>query len=56
MTDCQQVIANLEGLTFDDWRDHYSDSEVRLIAQDALDLLKEQQKEIENWIEAYSQY
>jgi hypothetical protein len=33
------IMANLEGLTFDDWRMYHSDTEVQNIAQSAFDLL-----------------
>jgi hypothetical protein len=39
--DRKQVMANLEGLTFDDWWEYNSDSEVQNIASEALSLLKE---------------
>lgn len=42
MTDTGKVIGDLEGLTWDDWHEWHSDSEVRQIAKDAIELLKEQ--------------
>ena len=47
MTDHEKVMSWLEGLTFDDWRDYHSDSEVQTIAKEAFALLKEQKKVIE---------
>lgn len=44
MADIEKVMGWLEGLTFDDWRDCYSDSEVSNTAKAALELLKEQPK------------
>ena len=41
------VMSWLEGLADDDWADLHSDTEVQNIAKAALELLKEQQKEIE---------
>ena len=38
-----KVIGDLEGLTWDDWHEWHSDSEVRQIAKDAIELLKEQE-------------
>ena len=35
------IISWLEGLTWDDWSDYHSDSEVQNIAKSALELLKE---------------
>lgn len=43
MEDREQVLSWLEWLTFDDWRDYHSDSEVQTIAKAAFDLLKEQE-------------
>ena len=43
MEDREQIMARLEELTWADWRKHHSDSEVRLIAQDALAMLEEQE-------------
>lgn len=40
--DAKSVMSGLEGLTEYDWRMYHSDSEVRNIARDAIDLLKEQ--------------
>ena len=45
MPDREKVIGDLEGLTWGEWHEWYSDSEVRTIAKDAIALLKEQ-----NWI------
>ena len=45
MPDREKVIGDLEGLTWGDWHEWHSDSEVRTIAKDAIALLKEQ-----NWI------
>ena len=42
------VISWLEGLTWDDWSDYHSNSEVQNIAKSALELLKEQQKKIKS--------
>lgn len=47
MADLDNVIGNLEGLTWDDWHEWHSDSEVTVIAQDAMALLKHQADEIE---------
>ena len=41
MEDIEKVMGWLEGLTFDDWRDYHSDSEVSNTAKAALELLKE---------------
>lgn len=38
----------LEGLAQPDWHEFHSDTEVNVIAESALALLKEQEKEIEN--------
>lgn len=38
--DIKNVISGLEGLTWDDWRDYHSDSEVINIAREALELLE----------------
>lgn len=46
-----EVMDWLDGLTWDDWSDYHSDSEVRNIAQAALKLLKEQQEQIDRLIE-----
>ena len=46
MEDIKTVISWLEGLTWDDWSDYHSDSEVQNIAKSALELLKEQQEKI----------
>ena len=42
------VISWLEGLTWDDWSDYHSESEVQNIAKSALELLKE--KKHGEWI------
>lgn len=47
MSDIEKVMSGIEGLTWDDWSDYHSDSEVQNIAKDALELLKEQEKELE---------
>ena len=44
--DIEKTMSWLEGLSQDDWREFHSDSEVQNIAKSALELLKEQQKEI----------
>ena len=41
-----KVMSWLKGLTQDDWREFYSDSEVQNIAKSALELLKDQDDEI----------
>ena len=41
MPDMKSVMSGLEGLTEYDWRMYHSDSEVRNIAKEALELLKE---------------
>ena len=46
MADIDAVMSWLEGLSQPDWRDFHSDSEVQSIAEDALELLKEQEVEI----------
>ena len=46
MEDIKTVISWLEGLTWDDWSDYHSDSEVQNIVKSALELLKEQQEKI----------
>ena len=38
--DLKNVISGLEGLTWDDWRDYHSDSEVINIAREAIELLE----------------
>ena len=43
MTDHEKVMSWLEGLTDEDWRRYHSDSEVRNIAKEAMELLKEQE-------------
>jgi hypothetical protein len=45
MNDRKKIMGDLEGLTFDDWRMFYSDSEVQITAKNALQLLKEQEPE-----------
>lgn len=37
--DKTEIMANLEGLTWDDWRMYHSDTEVQNIAKSAFDLL-----------------
>ena len=37
--DRTEIMANLEGLTWDDWRMYHSDTEVQNIAKSAFDLL-----------------
>ena len=49
MTDREKVIGDLEGLTWDDWHEWHSDSEVRQIAKDAIELLKEQEPKKVTW-------
>lgn len=44
--DAKSVMSGLEGLTENDWRMYHSDSEVRNIAKEALNLLKEQEIQI----------
>lgn len=46
MPDTGKAIGDLEGLTWDDWYEWHSDSEVRQIAKDAIKLLKEQEEKI----------
>ena len=46
MEDIKTVMSWLEGLTWDDWHEYHSDSEVQNIAKSALELLKEQQEKI----------
>ena len=43
MADIKTVMSWLEGLTQDDWRMYYSDSEVQETAKATLALLKEQE-------------
>ena len=43
MPDREKVAGDLEGLIWDDWHEWHSDSEVRQIAKDAIELLKEQE-------------
>lgn len=45
--DRTDIMANLEGLTWDDWRMYHSDTEVQNIAKSAFDLLIELLKEQE---------
>lgn len=45
--DKTEIMANLEGLTWDDWRMYHSDTEVQNIAKSAFDLLIELLKEQE---------
>ena len=47
MADINTVMSWLEGLTWDDWHEYHSDSEVQNIAKSALELL--------NW-QKFSQY
>lgn len=47
MTDQEKVMSWIEGLAQDDWRQFHSDSEVSNIAKAALNLLKEQEKQID---------
>lgn len=51
MPDRKTVMSWLEGLAQDDWRMYHSDSEVQEIARNALTLLKEQQKLIDEIIQ-----
>ena len=51
MADREKVIGDLEGLTWDDWHEWHSDSEVRQIAKDAIELLKEQETKAGHWID-----
>ena len=51
MPDREKVIGDLEGLTWDDWHEWHSDSEVRQIAKDAIELLKEQGTKTGHWID-----
>ena len=46
MADRTTVMSWLEGLAQDDWRMFHSDSEVQVIAESALALLKEQETEL----------
>ena len=45
--DKTEIMANLEGLTWDDWRMYHSDTEVQNIAKSAFDLLITLMKEQE---------
>lgn len=57
MADLDKIIGNLEGLTWDDWHEWHSDSEVTGMAQDAMALLIKQAMEIEkltNYINGFS--
>ena len=47
MADITNLISDLDGLTWDDWHERHSDSEVTQIAQDAIALLKKQADDIE---------
>lgn len=51
MVDREKVIGGLEGLTWDDWPKWHSDSEVRQIAKDAIELLKEYETKTGHWID-----
>lgn len=49
--DRTEIMANLEGLTWDDWRMYHSDTEVQNIAKSAFDLLTALLKEKEaKWV------
>lgn len=55
MTDRQKVMSDLEGLTFDDWHMYHCDSDVRGIAIDALELLKQNEaKPVTYYINEYT--
>ena len=46
MADIKTIMSWLEGLTESDWRMFHSDSEVQNIANETLELLKEQEERI----------
>ena len=48
MPDIEKVMSGLEGLTWDDWSEYHSNSEVQNIAKDTFELLKEQNKELDH--------
>lgn len=50
MAELDKVMSWLEGLTWDDWSDYHSDSEVQNIAKKALELLKEQDEQKRQWL------
>lgn len=51
MNDKQGVMAGLEGLTWDDWEDYHSHTEVQEIARSAMELLRDQgQVKTAEWI------
>ena len=54
VTEAEKIMSCLEGLAEPDWRLFHSDSEVQNIAKNALELLKEQQKIIEQYQKADS--
>ena len=51
MTDRKTVMSWLEGLTWDDWHEYHSDSEVQNIAKATLELLKAQEPRVLTWDE-----
>ncbi len=51
MNDKRGVMAGLEGLTWDDWEDYHSHTEVQEIARSAMELLRDQgQVKTAEWI------
>ena len=53
MVEREKVMSWLEGLAQQDWRMFHSDSEVQVIAESALTLLKEQKETIDELQNAY---
>ena len=49
MPDREKVMSWLEGLAQPDWRKFHSDTEVQVIAESALALLKEQEEQVISW-------
>lgn len=43
MADLKQVMSWLEWITYDDWPEYHSESEVQTIAKEALEILKKQE-------------
>ena len=52
MNDIKTVMSHLEGLTWDDWNEYHSNSEVQNIAKEAMKLLEEQDERIQSLLQS----
>ena len=52
MNDIKTVMSHLEGLTWDDWHEYHSNSEVQNIAKEAMKLLEEQDERIQSLLQS----